>query len=55
MKAKLLERARRHIERRSELAFDVAAETGQMFGNVRHMRGFLMAVARELEGEGVAR
>jgi len=51
MKAKLMARARRHIERRTELAFDVAWESGQMFDNVRHMRWFLVAVARELEGE----
>lgn len=49
-RSKLMARARRHIERRTELAFDVASGVGQMFNNVRHMRWFLVAVASELEG-----
>ncbi len=43
--------ARRHIERESELAYDVASEVGQIFSNVKHMSWFLKAVLVELYGE----
>ena len=49
-RAQALKRAAREIKRKSTLAYDVAAENGQMFGNVAHMRWFLEAVADELQG-----
>lgn len=45
------QRARRAIERGDTVAYDVAAEHGQILGNVRHMRWFEEAVAQELGGD----
>lgn len=41
----LLARAEGAIERDEDFIYDVAAETGQMVGNVKHMRWFVEAVA----------
>ena len=38
------------IERQDPLIYDVLAETGQMFDNVRHMRWFRYAVAQAMIG-----
>lgn len=43
-------RARKAIERRATVCFDVAAECGQMFDNIKHMSWFVAAVADELAG-----
>lgn len=42
------ERARRAIERREAFVYDVAAESGQIVGNVAGMRWFVREVARWL-------
>lgn len=34
-----------------DVIYDVAAETGQMVGNVKHMRWFVLAVADAIHGE----
>lgn len=44
----LLARARSAIERDERFIYDVAAETRQMVGNVKHMRWFIEAVANWL-------
>ncbi len=44
-----MERARRAIERQDPICFDVAAEHGQMFDNVKHMKWFVTALAEEME------
>lgn len=44
----LLTTAQRMIAHEKELCFDVAAEHGQMFGNVKHMTWFVDAVADAL-------
>lgn len=36
------------IEGETDLPYDVAANAGQMFGNVKHMRWFIAAVADEI-------
>jgi hypothetical protein len=36
------------IDREARVCFDVAADCGQMFGNVKHMTWFHRAVAEEL-------
>ena len=41
-------RALRAIEQEATVCYDVAAEHGQMFENVRHMRWFVQAVAHAL-------
>ncbi len=41
-------RALRAIEQRKPICYDVAAEYGQMFDNVKHMRWFVRAVAEAL-------
>lgn len=41
-------RALRLIDRRDPRCFDVAAEYGQMFDNVKHMAWFVRAVAEAL-------
>lgn len=43
-----LAKAKQAIENEDPICFDVAAEHGQMFGNVKHMRWFAEAVAEEL-------
>ena len=50
-RAYFLSRASEAIEDADMVCFDVAAEHGQMFGNVKHMTWFVEAVADELEGE----
>jgi hypothetical protein len=40
--------ARKAIEREDDVCFDVAAEHGQIFGNVKHMKWFAEAVAEAL-------
>lgn len=45
----LIEKAKRAIRRGAPVCYDICAETGQMFDNVKHMRWFLEAVADELE------
>ena len=40
------ERAIRAIERAEDVCFDICAETGQIFDNVKHTRWFRMEVAR---------
>lgn len=44
--------AKNQIERRSKLCFDVAANMGQIFDNVKHMQWFVDAVADELRPPG---
>lgn len=44
----LMERARQEIEEGTDTAYDVAADAGQIFGNVKHMQWFVEAVAEEL-------
>ena len=44
-----LERAKSAIERGDTVAHDVAAENGQIFDNVKHMKWFIEAVADEME------
>jgi hypothetical protein len=43
-----LQQAREAIEREDDVCFDVCADRGQIFGNVKHMTWFLEAVAAEL-------
>jgi len=40
--------AQQAIDNEDEVCFDVAAEFGQMFANVKHMSWFVEAVAQEL-------
>lgn len=40
------ERTVRAIDHAEDVCFDVCAESGQIFENVKHMRWFRMAVAR---------
>ena len=47
-KAKALSAAQEAIEREDTVCFDVAAEHGQIFLNVKHMRWFVDAVADAL-------
>ena len=43
------------IERRDRLCFDVCANVGQVFDNVKHMRWFKEGLAREMGwGPGLA-
>lgn len=49
MTKELLKRAEEAIENEDEICFDVAANVGQMFGNVKHMTWFKEAVAEELD------
>jgi hypothetical protein len=49
---KFIEAAQRAIEDEDDVVFDVAANIGQIFGNVKHMKWFLHAVAEELESMG---
>ncbi len=44
----LLSRAESAIERDEDFVYDVAADFGQMAGNVKHMRWFVEAVANWL-------
>ena len=44
----LLSRAEEAIENDEDFIYDVAANVGQMVGNVKHMRWFLRAVANWL-------
>ena len=46
-----IKKAQRHIERESELVYDVVANTGQIFENVKHMKWFLLAIAQEIAPE----
>ena len=46
-----IKKAQIHIERETSLAYDVLAEHGQIFGNVCHMKWFLLAIAEELAPE----
>jgi hypothetical protein len=43
-----LQAAREAIEREDDVCFDVAADHGQIFANVKHMTWFVEAVATEL-------
>lgn len=43
-----IDRARQAIENEEEICYDVAAENGQIFDNVKHMKWFVEAVAEEL-------
>lgn len=45
--ADLEDAARRAIDRGDDLVYDVASESSQIFGNVKHMRWFRLAVMRE--------
>lgn len=47
-----LSKALEAIENEDTVCFDVAAEHGQIFGNVKHMRWFAEAVAEALEESG---
>ena len=49
-KKTLLLQAREAIEREDVICFDICANCGQIFGNVKHMRWFVRAVADELGG-----
>lgn len=44
----LLDRASSAISRNENIIYDVAAQSGSMVDNVKHMRWFKMAVADEL-------
>jgi hypothetical protein len=46
-----LELAQRLINSGDDIAYDVAANSGQIFGNVKHMQWFIDAVANEIAGE----
>ena len=46
--AQLRTKAQQLIQDEDELVFDVCAEHGQMFGNVRHMAWLVDAVVEEL-------
>lgn len=49
MNEKKLQRARKMIERgKADLLFDLCAEHGQIFDNVKHMRWFVELVAENL-------
>ncbi len=41
-------RALEAIENEEEVCYDVAAEYGQMFNNVKHMKWFIIAVNNEI-------
>lgn len=43
--------AKRLIDIEDEIAIDVASNMGQMFGNIKHMKGFVNAVAEEIAGQ----
>lgn len=43
-----IQQAREAIERGDEICYDVAAEHGQIFDNVKHMRWFIEAVSEQL-------
>jgi len=45
---KYIEAAQRAIEDEDEVCYDVAANANQIFGNVKHMKWFVLAVAEEL-------
>lgn len=45
-----IDKAKRAIAREDIRCFDVADGVGQMFHNVKHMRWFIEAVARECYG-----
>lgn len=45
--------AHQAIENEADVCYDVAANVGQIFGNVRDMKWFPVAVAEELEGYGL--
>jgi hypothetical protein len=47
-KAKAISAAQEAIEREDHVCFDVAAEHGQIFGNVKGMKWFVEAVAEAL-------
>jgi len=47
-KNRKMDKARAAIQREDSVCFDVAAEYGQMFENVKHMKWFVRAVADEL-------
>jgi hypothetical protein len=49
-KRDLLRRARRAIDKKEEVAYDVAAEHCQMLKNVAHMKWLTKAVANEIIG-----
>lgn len=44
----LITRARAAINSDNDLIYDVASESGQIVGNVKHMHWFVMAVAKEI-------
>lgn len=46
----LKNRAQRAIDTGEDIIYDVAAETSQMVGNVKHMRWFKVAVMNALIG-----
>jgi len=46
----ILAQAMEAIENEDIVCFDVAAEYGQMFANVKHMTWFIEAVADEIGG-----
>lgn len=46
----LLERADREIENGTTLAYDVAADNGQILQNVGHMRWFRKLIMQEIAG-----
>ncbi len=46
-----IKKAQSHIERKSDLAHDVTANTGQIFENVKHMKWFVLAIAMEIAPE----
>jgi len=52
-KQETIKKAQGHIERKSALAYEVANEHGQIFGNVRHMKWFLLAIANEIAPEAL--
>jgi len=45
---KAIDKAERAIERGDARCFDLAAEKGQIFDNVKHMKWFVQLVAEEL-------
>jgi hypothetical protein len=44
-------KAQEAIDEEKDICFDVAADCGQMFGNVKHMGWFVRMVAEALEDE----
>jgi len=46
-----IKKAQGHIERGTDLAYDVAVSNGQMLANVKHMVWFIKAVAFEINPE----